>query len=133
MEPLGPGTYHVRRNASGKPSLYTSGGTPIQDPSFETIGAATLIFKIEDDNKNGYVFSATPLTWEAETPAGNRVVRDPNNVLLTLSVTSPPPEAPAKTYHFLLRFNSGEIPDVLWSHDGGTVLDPTIIEKPPEG
>jgi hypothetical protein len=134
MDPLGPGTYLVRRNANGKPSLYTSDGTPIQNPIFQTIGDAVLTFEIENDNnlRDGFIFTASPLSWsDGAEPIGNQFVRN-GNTSLVLNVRPPLAQRLTVTYHFQLHFNSGEIEDVLWSDDGGTVLDPTIIEKPPE-
>lgn len=135
---LGPGTYHIKLNDSGKPSLYMSDGTHLDDPTFETIGDASIAFEILNisDIPDSLIFSETPITWSdgAEplgVPIGNSHHREGNT--LTLDVRPPVKEPVTVTYHFTLHLNLGDIPEVLWASDGSRPLDPTIVENPPNG
>jgi hypothetical protein len=131
----GPGSYVIKLNGSGKPSLYTDGGTtPLDDPTFHTIGDARLVFTIlaTSEIADALIFSDPPLTWgDQEKPLGNSHEVE-GKTKLTLSVR-PPAGAPLTvTYHFKLHLDLGGFSHELWSHDGKRRVDPTIIEKPPE-
>ncbi len=136
MSPYGPGTYFIKINASGHPSLYTPDGTPIDDPQFESSGNASFFFSLGLDESIS--FAQDPLTWRdvegnlMSEPFGNghRIVEEVR--LLILNVTPPalmPVSVPS--YHFTLHLNVGGLSDVLWASDGSQPLDPTIIEKAP--
>jgi hypothetical protein len=130
---LGPGTYTIKLNDFGKPSLYTSDGTRLDDPTFETKGAARIAFEILNISEipDSLVFSEHPVTWsDGVEPFGNSHHLEGNT--LTLNVHPPVTEPLTVTYHFKLHLNLGDISEVLWSSDGSRPLDPTIIEKPPE-
>ena len=129
----GPGTYVIRLNGCGKPSLYTfDGATPIDDPRFESSGNASFFFQIQDSSLR--FDESRPITWsELESePIGNyhHVMKEVN--ILILNITPPVVLPESLTYHFKLHLNLGELDEVLWSHDGEFIVDPTIIEKPPE-
>jgi hypothetical protein len=131
----GPGSYAIKLNGSGKPSLYTDGGTtPLDDPTFHTIGNARLVFAILDTSEipDALIFSDPPMTWgDKENPLGNSHAVE-GKTTLTLNVR-PPAGAPlTATYHFKLHLDLGGLRHDLWSHDGKRRVDPTIIEKPPE-
>jgi len=128
---LGPGTYQVRINAVGKPSLF-DGETPLDDPTFETTGTTAIKFEIEDPT--GILdFTLIPITWRGLAadinPPDNVPVLDGKRLTLEVNVG---PGQPERTLVFTLHFNRGDIGDVLWTHDGKAVVDPTIVEKPPE-
>ena len=135
--PLGPGTYTIKLNDFGKPSLYTSEGTHLDHPRFETTGDGRLRFEIlnPSDISDSLIFSEPPISWSdgeepLGTPLGNSHRVEGN--ILTLDVHPPILDPLAVTYHFTLLLNRGNISEVLWAHDGSRPLDPTIIEKPPE-
>jgi len=131
----GPGTYAIKLNGSGKPSLYTSGGTtPLDDPTFHTIGNANLVFDVlaTSEISDALIFSDPPITWrEKVEPAGNSHEVE-GKTKLTLNVRPPAGSPLTATYHFKLHLDLGGFRHELWSHDGKRRVDPTIIEKPPE-
>jgi hypothetical protein len=134
-----PGFYTVKLNESQRPSLYQADGTtPLDDhPAFRSVGKASFVFQVleatADDACEPLFFSDPPILWgDLQHPIGNRH-RMEQKTLLTLDVDPPDSMPVTTTYHFTLQLNHGGIDDVLWSHDGTVVVDPTIVEKPPEG
>jgi hypothetical protein len=136
-EPYGPGTYAIQLNASGTPSLYTLDGTPIaDDPQFQTTGNASLFFQIFDSR---IAFDEEPIVWHDDLscdrlpqPAGNGHVVDETSKVLALNVIPSPLALVIPTYRFKLRVKVDGNPEQLRTPDGSRVVDPTIIEKPPE-
>jgi hypothetical protein len=134
---LGPGTYIIKLNDFGKPSLYTSEGAHLDHPRFETTGDSRFHFEILNvsDIPDSLIFSEPPISWSdgeepLGTPLGNSHHVEGN--ILTLDVRLPVLDPLTVTYHFTLYLNRGDITEVLWTSDGVRPLDPTIIEKPPE-
>ena len=135
-ETYGPDTYVIQLNASETPSLYTFDGTPTAgDPQFQAAGNASFFFQVFDSR---ITFAEEPITWWDPTgsrmpePGGNghSVAKDVK--VLTLNVTPLPASEVIPTYHFKLHVMVDDRPEVLWTSDGSRVVDPTIIEKPPE-
>lgn len=127
MVVMGPGTHFVRLNSQGKPTLLDHDGNPVTNPTFETIGDATLVFEIETTSSTdlGLRFIEPPITWTdldgqaiSPSPPGSPHNLNSAKTALTVYISNPYPLE--KTYNFKLRFNLGDIPD------------PTIIEKPAE-
>lgn len=134
-----PGTYTIKPNGSGQPSLYEGDGTtPLDDPDPSFFAQAqgntiplTFFFQIQDSVP--LLFSQqNPITWKDLVPPSSVQVSS-SRTIMTLNVT------PAKevTHHFQLNFepqqaNSQSVrEEVLWSHDSTVILDPTIVENPP--
>jgi hypothetical protein len=129
-----PGTYTIKLNASGQPSLYAAGGTaPLDDPQFESSGNTSFFFQILDRSLIAFD-EERPITWgELESePLGNchHIVKELSLLILNVTPSALMPDS--TTYHFTLNLNVGDNSDVLWTADGSRPLDPTIVEKPPE-
>jgi hypothetical protein len=131
----GPGRYTIKLSDAQKPSLYASDGTtPIDHPTFQTFGEGRLVFKIEDlsEIEDPLSFEETPITWSEPEPPGN-TLRLEGKTSLTLDVCHPAAWKEAQEYHFKLHLTRGGIDQKLWTHDGTVVVDPTIVENPPNG
>jgi len=133
----GPGTYTIKLNDCGKPSLYAPGrAEPLDDPQFESFGNSSFFFQILDPIIT--FAEEQPITWgelESEPePRGNchQTVKELGILILNV-MPSPALKPISPTYHFVLHLNVGGIPDVLWTADGSRPLDPTIVENPPNG
>jgi hypothetical protein len=133
----GPGTYVIQLNGSDTPSLYKLDGTPLDgDPQFQTTGNASLFFQIFDAR---IAFDEEPIIWQDDLagdrlpqPAGNGHVVDETSKVLALNVIPSPLALVIPTYHFKLRVKVDDKPELLRTPDGSRVVDPTIIERPPE-
>ena len=131
----GPGTYYIKLNDSGKPSLFgPDRTTPIDDPQFETSGNASFFFQIFDTGLMAFN-PERPVTWkELESkPLGNSYHIVKGMGILILNVTPPLMAPVSTTYHFTLHLDVGDVHEVLWTADGSLPLDPTVIENPPNG
>lgn len=135
MAPYGPGTYFIKRNAAGTPSLYTQDGSPIDDPRFESAGNSSFFFSIDRDES--IAFDRRPIAWRdfaanaIPEPYGNSHSVVDRKVLVLNVIPPVLLPVPQITYFFTLRLNVGDSPSVLWASDGSRVVDPTIVENPP--
>jgi hypothetical protein len=123
--PLGPGNYFIRLKDDAA-AMFTDQGELVDataSPTFETNGDAVFNFTTEGTGPQGQplVFEAPVITWR--DPQNNPVAPPPHNTfqpngttILVLTVASP---SAAQTVQFTLHLN-------------GTIIDPTIVEKPPE-
>lgn len=134
-----PGTYTIKLNDCGKPSLYGANGTtPIDDPQFESSGNASFFFQILERSLISFD-PERPITWGelgwAPEPPGNshHVVTEVSTLILNVTPAMTSMMPVSTRYHFTLHFNVGGRSDVLWKSDGSKPLDPTIVENPPNG
>jgi hypothetical protein len=126
---LVPGTYQIRLNASEKPALF-NGEMPLDSPTFETVGEASIDFSI-DDPTGVLVFCQPPVTWKDFSSGDNPPGNTTNVVEKTLTITVTPGKV-EKIYFFNLHLNLGIIGQDFLPSEGPMIVDPTIVEKPAE-
>src|SRR4029077_8314025 len=125
--PFGPGNYFIRLK-DDVPSLFTDQGVLIDitiPPTFEIVGDGVFTFTVEDKSPQGdpLTFADPFITWRntqnvfIQQPPNDQVQLNEDTTILTLNVSSPSGE---QNLQFVLHLN-------------GSTIDPTIVEKPPEG